>query len=91
MADIRNIGTRLELFVDDWLIDTMTNTSLKLHPPAPAEVVLEFERRWEGETSWAANVILDEGRYRLWYRATGPDGTNRTTCYAESPCSLTFA
>ena len=90
MAGVRNIGSRLELFVDDWLIDTMTDTSLKLHPPVPAEVVLDFDQPWEGETSWAANVTLDDGRYRLWYRATGPDGTNRTTCYAESPDGIHF-
>ncbi len=90
MAGTRDIRSRLELFVDDWLIDTMTDTSLKLHPPVPAEVVLDFDQPWEGQTSWVANVILDDGRYRLWYRATGPEGTNRTTCYAESPDGIHF-
>ncbi len=90
MTETRDIGSTLELFVDDWLIDTMTDTSLKLHPPVPAETALDFDKPWEGETSWVANVILDDGRYRLWYRAVGPEGTTRTTCYAESPDGIHF-
>lgn len=84
MPNFLEIGSRLELFVDDFLIDKMEDTKLKLHPPQPAEVALAFDKPWEGETSWVANVTLDDGTYRLWYRAVGAEGDMRTTCYAES-------
>ena len=61
MTDIRDIGSRLELFVDDWLVDSMSGTSLKLHDPVPQEIALDFDRPWEGSTSWAP-VIAKEGR-----------------------------
>ena len=33
---LRNIGSRLELFVDDWLIDMMEgDVALRLHEPVP--------------------------------------------------------
>ena len=38
-----DIGTRLELFVDDYLIDSMTGAvDLKLHTPSSAGRVLDF-------------------------------------------------
>jgi len=33
------IGSRLELFVDDWLIDSMRDVSLELHAPEKGEIV----------------------------------------------------
>ena len=63
------IGSRIEMFTDDWLIDTMTGLHLKLHHPVPQEVVLKFDRPWEGSESWAPNVMKEGDTYRLWYRA----------------------
>ena len=34
-----NIGSRLELFVDDWLIDKMDGVTLGLNNPIPRESV----------------------------------------------------
>ena len=84
-----NIGSRLELFVDDWLIDHRSGLSLKMHPPVPREVVLEFNRPWEGPLSLPANVLEDGGRFKMWYGARsqgGPSGQGRAshTAYAES-------
>lgn len=42
-----NIGTRLELFVDDALIDEMRGLTFTLHAPTPSEVALTFDRPWE--------------------------------------------
>ena len=83
MGDTREIGSRLELFVDDWLIDRMSGTSLKLHHPAPQETALDFDRPWEGSASWAPIVIKENDRYRLWYRAW-PEGGKAREAYAES-------
>jgi len=87
--DLRQIGSRLELFVDDWLIDRMSDTTLKMHPPVPREVVLEFNRVWEGPISLPGSVIHDGGRYRMWYAARSSSGASGQssgshTAYAES-------
>ena len=88
---MREIGSRLELFVDDWLIETMKGVELKLHRPVPREVVLEFDRPWEGPLSYAPAYLTEGDRYRLWYRGGGVwDGIRADrrpepcTCYAES-------
>jgi len=88
MDDGRNIGSRLELFVDDYLIEKLTGATLKLHPPRDAGVVLKFDKPWEGGFCGYATVIKDGEIYRLYYRglpSAGKDGSNaEVTCYAES-------
>ena len=39
MEGLRNINSRLEPFVDDWLIEKMNGVSLQMHRPIPQEVV----------------------------------------------------
>ena len=46
MAGVRNINSRLELFVDDWLIEEMNGVDLQMHPPIPQEIALEFNQPW---------------------------------------------
>ena len=82
MGNVLEIGSRLELFVDDWLIEDMDGAELRLHQPIPRETVLQFDRSWESPVSSCSTVMLDEGRYRLWYRA-GADAVQRVA-YAES-------
>jgi hypothetical protein len=83
-----DIGSRLELFVDDLLIDRLKGAALKLHEPQPAEVVLRFDAPWEGAFSGYATVLWDSNRFLMYYRGlpvAGADGsTNEVTCYAES-------
>ena len=82
-----NIGSRLELFVDGYLIERMEGTELRLWEPQAREVVFEFNVPWEGSGSAYATVFEDEGRYRMYYRGSGrvPDGTaGEQTCMAES-------
>lgn len=43
-----NIGSRLELFVDRYLIDRMSGTELRLNHPVDAGNVLSFDQPWEG-------------------------------------------
>lgn len=86
-----NIGSRLELFVDDHLIDTMDGATLRLHEP----------REMPGNQSprgFYMTIILDEGRYRAYYRARRPDYTGsggdgnpgEITCCEESADGLTW-
>lgn len=89
-----DIGSRLELFVDGFLVDSLQNAELKLHPPTPAETVLTFDRPWEGRYVGYVTVIKDGPLYRLYYRGmpeAKSDGTNgETTCYAESRDGISF-
>lgn len=92
-----HIGTRRELFVDDFLADQMEDVSFKLHHPTPREIVFEADKPWEGGLSGYVTVFQDEGKYRMYYK-----GYPRLTtlhelpphplwnCYAESNDGLTW-
>jgi len=86
--DIINIGSRLELFVDSFLIEKQDNVHLILHAPEDAGNVLSFDMPWEGPFCGYATIIKDGDIYRLYYRGlpeAGKDGSSsETTCYAES-------
>lgn len=88
IGDSINIGSRLELFVDDTLIDTFEDAELRMHHPVARETVLRFDRPWEGRYCGYVTVFKDEDRYRMYYRGlpmSGADGSrNEVTCYAES-------
>jgi len=84
MEDIMDIGSRLELFVDDCLIEAMEGVVLKLHHPIPREVALCLDRPWEGPISYDPVVIKEGDRYRMWYRGWYSEGGALRTCYAES-------
>ena len=83
-----DIESRLELFVDRFLIEKMDGARLKLHEPAPAGTAVPFDRPWEGSFSGYVTVLKDGGTYRMYYRGipeAGGDSSNlQVTCYAES-------
>jgi len=53
------IGSRRELFVDDYLIERMENARRVLHQPAPQEVSLVRNKPWEGNVSGYTTVFQD--------------------------------
>ncbi len=65
-----DIGSRLELFLDEYLIESMEGVSLKLHEPRSAGKVLTFDQPWEGNLSIALGLLRHNGAYRLYYRGT---------------------
>ena len=86
-----DIGSRLELFVDDHLIERMTGAELRLHRPEPQNVALRFDAPWEGNTCGYVTVLQDGDVYRMYYRGSGhtygPDEGDwhpEVYCYAES-------
>ena len=83
-----DLGARRELFVDRFLIQTLSGAVLKLHEPQPAGIALKFDAPWEGAHCGYATVIQDGSLYRLYYRGlpvSGKDGSeDEVTCYAES-------
>ena len=48
--EVIDIFSRRELFVDQYLIDRMEGTELKLHHPMPREVAIVHDAPWEGNT-----------------------------------------
>ncbi len=82
MDSILNIASRVEPFVDDWLIDRMRNVGLRLHHPVAREVSFQFDQPWEGSSSIFLRVMKDGDTYRNWYRA-GADA-DQFPAYAQS-------
>ncbi len=89
-AEPVNIGSRLELFVDDYLIgQTKGDVHRQLILPDPKEVVFETGEPWEGNTSGYYTVFQDGDLYRMIYRGWQHDAKMKAThkevtCYAES-------
>ncbi|MBI3945359.1 MAG: hypothetical protein HY321_05535 [Armatimonadetes bacterium] len=86
------IGSRLELFVDDYLIDKMSDLSLRLHCPTPREIAIRFDSPSDGATSAYVTVFKDGDLYRMYYRGSGMvEGGHQVTCYAESRDGIAWA
>ena len=92
-AEPIDIGSRRELFVDDFLIDTLSGkVSLQLHKPQIREVAMKYDKPWEGNTSGYPTVMYDGRLYRMIYRGhrmTWESGkllmaNSPVVCYAES-------
>ncbi len=85
-----DIGSRRELFVDNFLIDSMSgDVEQFVHEPQPKEVVLVTGESWEGNTCAYYTIFRDGDVYRMYYRGSHANeklkGTHpEVTCYAES-------
>ncbi len=94
-AEIIQLGSRRELFVDPFLIEKMEGVRLKMHEPHRDGVALKFDAPWEGGWSCYATVFKDGDTYRMYYRGlpiAGKDGTeNEMVCYAESKDGVTWS
>jgi hypothetical protein len=86
----RDIGSRRELFVDDFLVDRLQGAGLKMHKPVPQDVALVCDAPWEGNTSAYFTLFADGDRFRMYYRGahfdekTKKEAHPELTCYAES-------
>ena len=95
-AELVDIGSQRELFVDDHLIEKIEGDArLELQQPVPQEVSLVTDKPWEGNTCAYYTVFRDkdasgEDTIRMYYRGSGYDNEARekthrqVTCYAES-------
>jgi len=88
-----DIGSRLELFVEDSLVDEVSgDAELVLHRPVEREVAIVHDRPWEGNASLYHTIFRDGDLYRMYYRGSGyqiVDGGlafrhKQVVCYAES-------
>src|SRR5258706_16005095 len=68
------IGSRVEMFVDDWLIDSSRSrgVSLQLQTPLKREIVFVTDKPWEGPDSAYYTVFQDGPLVRLYYRGIVP-------------------
>lgn len=97
-AEPIDIGNRLELFADDFLIAKITgDVSQKVQQPTPADVALIADESWEGNTSGYYSIFRDGDQVTMIYRgwAHQPDKIVKElhrefTCYAKSKDGLTF-
>ncbi len=90
---IRDIGSRLEPLVDQYLIAELEGCSHVMHRPHPEGVALAFDAPWEGRFAACITVLHDGDLYRMYYRGkpdASPDGQNEVACYAESSDGRTF-
>lgn len=84
------LGSRRELFVDEYLIAELRSATLKMHRPEPKEVVLVCDEPWEGNISAYFTLFADGERFRMYYRGAHFDEQKKRathpefTCYAES-------
>ena len=86
-AEPVKLETRRELFVDDYLVESLRDTRLVLHHPEPREIVLRFDRPWEGLYSGYETVLKDGDLYRFYYRGMPEarhDLDTEVTCVMES-------
>ncbi|HNT88489.1 MAG TPA: hypothetical protein PKL84_11550 [Candidatus Hydrogenedentes bacterium] len=86
-----DIGRRLELFVDTYLIDGMQGAAeLRLHHPVRREVAIVHDAPWEGNGGGYHTVFQDDEVYRMYYHAwqtplSGGQTHPLYIAYAESP------
>jgi hypothetical protein len=75
-----DLGSRLELFVDRYLIDSLTDAHPRLHHPRDAGVAVRFDNPWEGLFLGCLTVIHDTRLelYRLYYRGL-PEAKDEVT------------
>jgi hypothetical protein len=89
---VLDLGSRLELFVDDYLIASMTGATLRLHPPVAREIVMTFTEPADGSGCSYHQTFRDGETFRMYYISqdlTDNSGAMVTrhpcfVCYAES-------
>lgn len=98
LADPLDIGERRELFVDDFLVESMSGSvELRMHRPQPKEIAIVHDAPWEGSGCGYHSIFHDGEKYRMYYKAwhimvgAGKlDTKNRFLCYAESADGKTW-
>ena len=85
-----DIGGRVEMMIDDYLVDSMNGLAFRLNKPVEREIAITGDKPWESAGSFVyASVFEWNGLFHLYYRATGPGNKDDTDalqylCYARS-------
>lgn len=90
-AEPISLGSRLELFVDDFLVDKIQGgLEFQVQQPTPHDVILTTDEPWEGNTCAYYTIFQDGDLYRMYYRGSHANEITQqslhpeVTCYAES-------
>src|SRR5438046_9051047 len=93
-AQVVDIASRRELFVDRYLLEDLKGASLELQKPVDRGTVLKYDKPWEGAFSNYSTVIHDGARYRLYYRglptAKRELVADTVTCCGGSPDGISW-
>jgi hypothetical protein len=69
-----DIGSRKQLFLDDYLIESMKGLKQGVNPAVKVDhnPIIRPERPWEGNTLNIGRIIYeeDEGLFKMWYRSS---------------------
>ena len=83
-----NLGSNREIFIDDFLIESLKGVEIRLEKPRDEGIVHKFDKSWEGPFCGYSTVIKDKDKFYLYYRGlpkAGKDGSNdETTCVITS-------
>ena len=71
-ADVLDIGTKKQLFIDEALIQNSHGVKLVTNSPEKRGQVLAGEMPWENGVLFgpATSILEDGGKFRMWYTAT---------------------
>ncbi len=86
--EVIHIGSRLELFVDNFLIDTLLGRAVpQMHHPIPREVAIVHGQPWEGSGSGYHSIFKDGDTYRMYYKAWQHDASSDLSTHHPLFCA----
>ena len=63
-----NLGSNREIFIDDFLIESLKGVEIRLEKPRDEGIVHKFDKPWEGPFCGYSTVIKDKDKFYLYYR-----------------------
>ena len=75
------LGSRRELFLDDFLIAKLDGATFHAHQPEPRDVVIACDAPWEGNTSAYYTLFADGERFRMYYRGAHWDEAKKIAAH----------
>lgn len=83
-SGVIQLGSKREIFVDNYLIDKLVDAKIVMHSPIDEGAVFYFDKPWEGIFCGYSTIIKDGDLYRVYYRGWNGISAAQVTCYAES-------
>src|SRR5205814_288190 len=72
LDEVRDIGSRRELFVDPYLVARLEGARLELQQPRPGGVAVVYDRPYEGVFAFYTTIIRDGDKFHMYYRGEAP-------------------
>lgn len=80
-----DLGSQRELFIDDYLIQSLQNAAIVPHSPERKNIAMTFDKPWEGESEGYFTILKTDEKYLMFYRAWGIQyGIPMSICRLES-------